>query len=167
MPNATLWDVLSGIPKLIFGQLFHPLISKLRGPMKQPETQAELAALINQTRIHEIRAGYTHRFIRLMFVTVDDRVFCRRYQYNEPSWHSVFRSDPHGQIRLDGVEADIKAALPADMPDILPAIDQSYADALKKLGASFLLSGAIDKPAQESTLEITFSPRSQVQEPSE
>lgn len=46
MPNATLWDVLSGIPKLIVGQLFHPLISKLRGPMKQPETQAELAALV-------------------------------------------------------------------------------------------------------------------------
>lgn len=102
-----------------------------------------------------------------MCVTVDGRVFCRRYQYNEPSWQSVFRSDPHGQIRLDGVEADIKAALPADMPGILPAIDQSYADALKKLGASFLLPGAVDKPAQESTLEITFSPRSQVQEPSE
>ncbi|MBO9399949.1 DUF2255 family protein [Shimia sp. R9_3] len=125
--------------------------------MKQPETQSELADLVNQTRVHDIRAGYTHRFIRLMFVTVDDRVFCRRYQYGEPSWHGVFLSDPRGQIRLDGVEAYINAALPQDMDYIIPAVDQAYADALKKLGASHMLAGAVEKRAQDSTLEIFFS----------
>ena len=100
MAKASLWNMVSGIPKLIIGTAIHPLLRILRGPMQQPDTQSEL---VNQTRIHEIRAGYTHRFIRLIFVTVDDRVFCRRYQYSEPSWHSVFLSNPGGQIRLEGI----------------------------------------------------------------
>jgi hypothetical protein len=156
MASTSLLAMVSGIPKLIVGTAIHPLLRALRSPLKPPETQTELADLVNQTRIHEIRAGYTHRFIRLMFVTVDDRVFCRRYQYKEPSWHSVFLSDPGGQIRLDGVAANINAAAPQDMDDVIPAVDQAYADALKKLGASYMLPGAVEKRAQDSTLEIFF-----------
>lgn len=154
MAKASLWNVVSGIPKLIIGTAIHPLLRTLRDPIEEPQTQSELANLVYQTRVHEIRAGYTHRFIRLMFVTVDDRVFCRRYQYGERSWHSVFLSDPGGQLRLDGIVANIDAAPPIDMDEIIPAVDQAYADALKKLGASFMLSGAIEKRAQDSTMEI-------------
>ncbi|MBO9409774.1 hypothetical protein J7399_20230 [Shimia sp. R9_1] len=143
MAKASLWNVANGIPKLIIGTAIHPLLRALRGPMEQPLTQSELAKLVNQTRVHEIRAGYTHRFIRLMFVTVDDRVFCRRYQYGKRSWHSVFLSDSGGQLRLDDVVANIDAAPPRDMDGIIPAVDQAYADALKKLEASFMLSGAV------------------------
>lgn len=157
MATAPLLEILTGIPRLIVGQALHPIRRRLRGPMNPPETQAEMAELVNRTRLHEIRAGYTHRFIRLMFVTVDDRVFCRRYQYGEPSWHGVFLSDPAGQIRLDGTVADIIATVPKDMDAIIPAVDKAYADALKKLGASFLLSGAVEPRAQASTLEITLS----------
>lgn len=157
MATASFLEVLSGIPRLIVGQALHPLRRALRGPLAQPETQTDLADLVNQTRIHEIRAGYTHRFIRLMFVTVDDRVFCRRYQYGEPSWHGVFLSDPGGQVRLDGTEANINAAVPQDMDAIIPAVDQAYADALRKLGASFMLAGAVEQRAQQSTLEISLS----------
>ena len=157
MAKASLRDLLAGVPKLIAGQALHPLRRVLRGPLKRAESQAELADLVNRTRLHEIRAGYEHRFIRLMFVTVGDRVFCRRYQYTEPSWHSVFLSEPGGQIRLDGTVADIAAAVPQDMGVIIPQVDQAYADALRKLGASFMLAGAVEKRAQQSTLEITLS----------
>lgn len=157
MASASLWDVLFGVPRLIVGQALLPLRRALQGPMKQPETQSELAELVNRTGYHEIRAGYTHRFIRLMFVTVDNRVFCRRYSYNEPSWHSVFMSNPDGQVRLDGTETNINAAVPQDMDAIIPAVDQAYAGALRKLGASFMLAGAVEQRAQQSTLEISLS----------
>lgn len=157
MARANLRDVLAGIPKLIVGQALHPLRRILRGPLKQPEKQAELADLVNRTRLHEIRAGYEHRFIRLMFVTVGNRVFCRRYRYTEPSWHSVFLSEPDGQIRLDGTVANITAAVPQDMDVIIPEVDQAYADALRKLGASFMLAGSVEQRAQQSTLEIALS----------
>ncbi|MEX0286579.1 MAG: DUF2255 family protein [Paracoccaceae bacterium] len=157
MPHASLWDIVTGLPRLIVGQALHPLSRIFRGSMKHPESQAELADLVNKTRSHQIRAGYTHRFIQLMFVAAGDRVFCRRYQYNEPSWHSVFLSDPGGQVRLDGVEVNITATVPHDMEAVMPFVDQAYADALKKLGASFMLAGAVEPRAQQSTLEIKFS----------
>lgn len=50
--------------------------------------------------------------------------------------------------------ANLDAAPPIDMDEIIPAVDQAYADALKKLGASFMLSGAVEKRAQDSTMEI-------------
>lgn len=159
MAQASTWDVLTGVPKLIVGQALHPLRRTMRGSMKTPQTQSELADLVDLTRKHEIRAGYNHRFIDLMFVTVGERVFCRRYSYNEPSWHSVFRANPVGQVRLDGTVADITAALPEDYDAIIPEVDEAYAKALKRLGASFLLTGATDRRAQESTLEITFVKR--------
>ncbi len=57
MATAALRDILTGIPRLIVGQALYPIRRRLRGPMKQPETQAELAELVNRTRYHEIRAG--------------------------------------------------------------------------------------------------------------
>lgn len=113
-----------------------------------------MADQVNTALRHEIRAGYTHRFINLMFVTVGERVFCRRYTYSEPSWHSAFRADPAGQIKLDKTVVNIEARIPEDFDEIVPAIDQAYAESLKKLGASFMLAGAVEPRAQESTLEL-------------
>lgn len=153
----SLFHTFIDIPKLIARQAFQPLRLALRKPVQHPETQAELAALVNHSLKHEIRAGYTHRFITLMFVTVGERVFCRRYQYTEPSWYSVFLDDPAGQIQLDKTIVNIEAQIPQDMEEIIPAVDQAYADALKKLGARFLLKGAIEPRAQQSTIEITLA----------
>ncbi|MDE2751567.1 MAG: hypothetical protein OXI83_03220, partial [Gemmatimonadota bacterium] len=105
--------------------------------MPHPKTQRELADLVDNSLKHEIRAGYTHRFITLMFVTVGERVFCRRYTYGEPSWHSVFQTDPAGQVTLDKTVVNIEARVPQDLVEIVPDVDQAYADALKKLGASY------------------------------
>lgn len=157
MAKANLWDILTGIPKLIVGQTLHPLRRTLRGSISSPETQSELADLVNRTRKHEIRAGYTHRFITLMFVTVGGRVFCRQYQFSQRSWRSVFLDNPEGQVRLYNTVINIDARVPQDFEDIIPAVDKAYADTLRKIGASFMLSGAVTAQAQESTMEIFFA----------
>ena len=92
-----------------------------------------------------------------MFVTVGERVFCRRYTYGEPSWHSVFRTDPAGQVKLDKTVVNIEARVPHDLDEVVPHVDQAYADALKRLGASFMLAGATERRAQESTMEVRFA----------
>ena len=89
-----------------------------------------------------------------MFVTVNDRVFCRRYTYGEPSWHSVFQTDPAGQVKLDKTVVNIEARVPQDLDEIGPDVDRAYADALKKLGASYMLAGATEPRARESTMEV-------------
>lgn len=122
-----------------------------------------MADLVNRSLRHKIRAGYTHRFITLLFVTVNDRVFCRRYSYGEPSWHSAFRADPRGQVQLDKTLVYIKAAVPPDLDNINPAIDRAYAAKLKQLGARFLLEGAIEPRARQSTMELTLGSSSSSQ----
>ena len=154
---SSLLETALEIPRLLFGQVLRPIRIAMRGPMPHPKTQRELADLVDNSLKHEIRAGYTHRFITLMFVTVGERVFCRRYTYGEPSWHSVFQTDPAGQVKLDKTVVNIEARVPQDLDGIVPDVDQAYADALKKLGASYMLAGATQPRAQESTMEVRLA----------
>lgn len=157
MPSSKLISTLLGLPKLLIVQALKPLRVAMRKPVAAPKTQQQLADLVNASLAHQIRAGYTHRFIDLMFVTVGERVFCRRYTHGEPSWHSVFLSNPGGQVKLDKTIINIEANVPLDMAEITPTIDQSYAESLKKLGTNFMLKGATEPRTQQSTLEITLS----------
>ncbi|WP_168206453.1 DUF2255 family protein [Labrenzia sp. PHM005] len=150
-------ELMVDLPKLFVRQTIQPLRLSFRKPLTQPETQADLAKLVDHALAHEIRAGFTHRFITLLFVTVDERVFCRRYQYTEPSWHGVFLNDPAGQVKLDKTVVTINAHVPNDLASILPAIDAAYAGKLEQLGARFLLDGAIEPRAQQSTLELKLA----------
>ena len=119
-----------------------------------PTTQQQLADLVNHSVRHEIRAGYTHRFITLLFVTVNERVFCRRYTYREPSWYSAFAKDPAGQVKLDKTVVDIIGRIPPDLDSINPQVNKAYEAKLKQLGASYMLDGAIEPRAQASTFEL-------------
>lgn len=92
-----------------------------------------------------------------MFVTVDDRVFCRRYTYSEPSWRTVFLEDPDGQVRLDGVTVDIEARVPTDLDDINLSVNQAYVRALERLGVPSMTAGATNARAMASTMEITWT----------
>ena len=154
---STLLENALGIPRLLAGQALRPIRIAMRGPMPHPTTQRELADLVDNSLKHEIRAGYTHRFITLMFVTVGGRVFCRRYTYGEPSWHSVFQTDPAGQVELDKTVVNIEARVPQDLDEIVPDVDQAYADALKRLGAGYMLAGGTALRARESTMEIRLA----------
>lgn len=69
----------------------------------------------------------------------------------------MFLSDPAGQIKLDKTIVNINAQPPEDMEDIIPEIDKAYADKLKDLGARFLLKGAVEPRAQESTMELLLT----------
>lgn len=118
------------------------------------KTKQQVADLVNDTRHHQIRQGHTHRFIDLMFVAVGQRIFCRRYTYSEPSWRTAFINDPVGQIKLGGTTVDVKGFIPEDLEEINPLVNRAYEKALQKLGASYLLSGAIETRAQASTMEM-------------
>lgn len=157
MPSSSILRIAIEMPKFLISQVTRPIRAALRRPRPYPETQQAFSQMASTAITHEIRAGYDHRFITLLFVTVDDRVFCRRYSYNEPSWHGVFRRDPVGQVKLDKTVVNITAHRPDDLTDILPAVDQAYADKLRQLGASFLMSGAVDPRAQDSTLELSLA----------
>ena len=154
---SSLLDTALGIPRLLVGQALRPIRMAMRGPMPHPKTQRELAGLVDNSLKHGIRAGYTHRFITLMFVTVGERVFCRRYSYGEPSWHSVFQTDPAGQVKLDKTIVNVQARVPQDLDEIVPDVDQAYAEALKKLGADYMLAGATEPRARESTMEVRLA----------
>lgn len=147
-------QLLFELPKLLAGQAVKPLRLACRRTEKQPGSQAQFAALVRHALRHEIRAGFEHRFITLLFVTVQERVFCRRYAYGEPSWHSVFLADARGQVKLDKTIVGIEARIPDDLGEILPSIDAAYEAKLKQFGARFMLAGAVAPQAQQSTLEI-------------
>lgn len=157
MLTSNIQSLAVDVPKLLFKQAIQPVRLSMRQELPHPSTQLELANLVNSSLRHGIRAGFTHRFINLLFVTVGDRVFCRRYSFNEPSWHSAFRGNPSGQIKLDKTIVNISACIPQDLEDIIPAVDQAYAAKLKQLGARFLLQNAVALRSQRSTIELTLA----------
>lgn len=158
MKKADFLSLVTDSPKLIATQVVKPLRVAVRKQQAHPNTQQKLADMVNDALVHEIRAGFTHRFIPLLFVTVGSRVFCRRYTYSEPSWHSAFvLGSPQGQIKLDKTVVNIEAHVPYDMEDVLSQVDNAYAKKLRQLGARFMLAGATEQRAQESTIEIMLS----------
>lgn len=159
MTSSNILNLMIDLPKLLVKQAIQPLRLILRKPLPYPETQIEMANLVNGSLKHKIRAGYTHRFITILFVTVGDRVFCRRYSYGEPSWHSAFQADSVGQITLDKTIVNIEGQIPNDLDEIIPAVDQAYAAKLKQLGARFMLAGVIEPRAQQSTMELMLADR--------
>lgn len=100
MTQPSTFQTIFGVPKLLCNYASNPIKRALFKAAPAPTTQAELARLVNKTFHHEIRAGYEHRFIRLMFVTVGDRVFCRQYQFGARSWRDVFLSNPDTSVSL-------------------------------------------------------------------
>lgn len=162
MAISNTLNLVTSLPKLIGRKAVQPLRLTLRQPLAHPNTQRDMAKMVNDALSHKIRAGFTHRFITLMFVVVGDRVFCRRYSYSEPSWHSAFQSDPKGQIKLDKTIVNIKARIPHDFDEVISAVDDAYAAKLKQLGASFMLDGAIEPRAQESTIELLLAESSAI-----
>ncbi|MEM7158585.1 MAG: hypothetical protein AAF799_37440 [Myxococcota bacterium] len=127
-------------------------------PSVEIASQAALARQVDATVLHQIRAGRTHRFIDILFVTVDDRVFCRRYTYGERSWRDVFLRDPDGQVALNRRIVDIEARVPEDLDTINPRVNAAYEAALQRIGANWMLAGAVEQRAMDSTMEITVSP---------
>lgn len=157
MKQPSTLQIILGLPRLLWNYATNPLKRALFNAAPTPDTQAELARLVERTFHHEIRAGYEHHFIRLMFVTVGDRIFCRQYQFGENSWRDVFLKDSRGQVRLDNTVANIDAKEPIDYEAIIPEVDRAYRRNLKKIGASFMISGALEPRAQSSTMEAFLS----------
>jgi hypothetical protein len=113
-----------------------------------------LADRVRASRSHKIRAGTAHRFIVTSFVAVGERVFCRRYSFGEPSWHSAFLADPVGQISLDGDLVDVLGGTPDDLESINPAVNDAYIAKLTAQGAQSWISWVREPRVMASTLEL-------------
>ncbi len=84
--------------------------------------------------------------------TVGERVFCRRHTYGEPSWHSVFQTDPAGQIKLDKTIVNIEARVPRDLDWDLRSTGPSEAiRAVLEHEAKTLRSATANVPARTRT----------------
>ncbi|MEW8624255.1 MAG: hypothetical protein AB2551_00710 [Candidatus Thiodiazotropha sp.] len=55
------------------------------------------------------------------------------------------------------ITVNIEARIPHDLDDIISAVDDAYAAKLKQYGASFMLDGAVETRAQESTIELLLA----------
>ena len=145
---------------MVFTLIGNQIKLAFRRPVMALNTKQQVADLVNHSVKHQIRQGHTHRFIDLLFVAVDDRIFCRRYTYREPSWHTAFIQDPTGQIKLDKTIVDVHGVVPDDLDEINPLVNQAYETKLKQLGASYMIAGAIEPRAQASTMEVipVFAP---------
>ena len=65
--TSNLSNIAIDLPKLLIRQAIQPLRLALRKSTTLPDTQQELAELVNHSLKHQIRAGFTHRFIDILF----------------------------------------------------------------------------------------------------
>ncbi len=80
MKASDILNIVTDLPKLFVLQTIQPLRIAMRKTKSKPDTAQQMVDLVNTALKHEIRAGYTHRFMRILFVTVDDRVFLSSLQ---------------------------------------------------------------------------------------
>lgn len=84
--------------------------------------------LLRASREFRIRAGADgdHRFTRIWFVMLGDRVFVRPYYDKATGWYRAFRKDPRGAITVAEREIAVRART-ARGSGLFDAVDAAYA----------------------------------------
>ena len=85
--------------------------AKKRLPAKTRRTfPPGVLALLRAAHELRIRAGDgDHRFTRIWFVMLGDRVFVRPYYDKATGWYRAFQKDPHGAITVAEREIAVRA----------------------------------------------------------
>ncbi len=83
-------------------------------------------ALLRGSREFRIRAGGDHRFTRIWFVMLGDRVFVRPYYDKATGWYRTFQKDPRGAITVAEREIAVRART-ARGSGLFDAVDAAYA----------------------------------------
>ena len=105
-------------------------LSTKRGHMPKPTTPPttidELVKMVRSRRVHQIRAGETHRFIDISIVETEGRFFVRQYQFGSRSWYHAFLSDPAGAMKLGDIVVPVDGVVPDDLDTINPKVTRAF-----------------------------------------
>lgn len=86
----------------------------------------DIIKLINSYRVHQIRAGETHRFVDISIVEVNGRFFVRQYKFAKRSWYHAFLETPTGAMRCGETVIPIQAKVPEDLEQINPLVTRAF-----------------------------------------
>jgi hypothetical protein len=102
--------------------------TKKRRPAKAPQAfPSGVLALLRSTREFRIRAGDgDHRFTRIWFVMLGDRVFVRPYSDSATGWYRAFQKNPRGAITVGTREIPVRART-ARGSGLFDRVDAAYA----------------------------------------
>ena len=116
-------------------------------------TIQELEAGVKGQKVHQIRAGRTHRFIDITIVSTEGRFFVRQYKFGKRSWYHAFLANPEGQMKIRNTIVAIDGVVPTDLASINPKINNAYRELL---GVTYpIMRLTYDRKKHEaSTLEL-------------
>ena len=116
-------------------------------------TVQEITKRVNDKWVHQIRAGFKHRFIDISIVEVEGRYFVRQYKFGKRSWYDAFLMDPAGEMKLGDLIIPIKGVVPKDLEKINPKVNKAF---YKKMKIVYWLMGLTfnRKQHEASTLEL-------------
>lgn len=89
-------------------------------------TIQELEKLVKSKRVHQIRAGRTHRFIDITIVSTEGRYFVRQYKFGTKSWYDAFLKNSDGQMKIGDTIIDIDGVVPKNLDAINPKVNKAY-----------------------------------------
>lgn len=81
---------------------------------------------INRTKVQQIRAGKTHRFVDISIVEANGRLFVRQYKFANNSWRQAFQHTPEGAIRCGGFQIEIQAKVPDDLSSVNALVNEAF-----------------------------------------
>ncbi|MCH2032288.1 MAG: DUF2255 family protein [Tenacibaculum sp.] len=116
-------------------------------------TIQELEKLVKSKKVHQIRAGRTHRFIDITIVSTEGRFFVRQYKFRKKSWYDVFLISPDGQMKIGDTIIDIDGIVPECLDVLNPKVNKAYR---KLLGLIYPIMGLTynRKKHEASILEL-------------
>ena len=120
---------------------------------REDQTIQELSDLVNALRVHQIRAGDTHRFVDISIVETGGRFFVRQYKFGERSWRDALLKDPAGAMKLGDTVVTIRAVVPDDLDQINPSVTKAFWKKYKLIYGAMRL-GFDTQKHEASTLEL-------------
>ena len=116
-------------------------------------TIQELERLVQGQKVHQIRAGRTHRFIDITIVATEERFFVRQYKFGKKSWYDAFLANPDGQMKIGNTVIDIDGVKPVDIDKVNPKVNKAFRKLLGLIYPSMRLTFDT-KRHESSTLEL-------------
>ena len=112
-----------------------------------------LEKLVQSKKVHQIRAGRTHRFIDITIVATEGRFFVRQYKFGTKSWYDAFLASPDGQVKIGDTIIDIDGVKPEDLDEVNPKVNKAFRKLLGLVYSAMRLTFDT-KMHEASTLEL-------------